>query len=109
MTPGTVSSNAWLGVRVRFTGFRAASWEYPALAFDATGTVQSVRREEQTGFDFWVKMDTGELVALNMNEIERTPNMRFIGGGEALPKPCASAANAKLCDRETAPCKKEGE
>jgi hypothetical protein len=64
-----------VGTRVRFTGYRAASFDYPQ-APTCVGTISSVKGAGQIGYDYWVKWDDGRHLAYNHNEViqdVRTP------------------------------------
>ena len=58
-----------VGDRVRFTGFVSASWDYPAVTVGEEGVVVSAKAWDQTGFDYWVKLDSGATFAFSRREL----------------------------------------
>ena len=63
-----------VGQRVRFTGFRAPSWEYPDIKIGEECVIVSVKEAGQCGFDYWALLDRGARFAFQASELEAMPN-----------------------------------
>lgn len=64
-----------VGQRAQFTGFRAASWEYPAIKIGEECVIVSAKQPGQSGFDYWAKMDSGGRFAFQEGELKEMPNI----------------------------------
>lgn len=60
-----------IGMRVRFTGFKSSSFDYPKISIGEIGEVVSVKNENQFGHDYHVKMQNG---TFGFNESELDSN-----------------------------------
>lgn len=58
-----------VGQRVKFAGFKTASFGYPEVFINDTATVTSVKKPDQFGFDYWAAFDHGGTFAFNEGEL----------------------------------------